>query len=192
MITEQAYKDSAAIIGCEVAAIKSVAEVESSGNGMLSDSQAKILFEPHIFWKQLRRLNIDPQSIPDASDILYPVWGTKPYGKVSAQPQRLERAIAINREAALMSASYGRFQIMGFNFSTAGYNDIEEFYAAMNSGEDEQLKAFTTYIKNTHLDDELRNLDWKGFARGYNGAAYAKNNYDKKLAAAYAKFKGSL
>lgn len=188
MITEKAYKDSADLIGCEVAAIKAVAEVESSGSGMLSDGQAKILFEPHIFWKQLRKRGI----VPVESDICYPVWGAKPYGKVSAQPERLERAKAVHREAALMSASYGRFQIMGFNHATAGYNGIEEFVAAMNSGEDEQLKAFTTYIKNTHLDDELINLDWKGFARGYNGAAYAKNNYDKKLAAAYVKFKSSL
>ncbi len=33
---------------------------------------------------------------------------------------------------------------------------------------------------------ELRRQDWAGFARGYNGAQYAKHGYDTKLAAAFA------
>ena len=188
MITEQAYKDSAETIGCEVAAIKAVAEVESSGDGFLSDGKVKILFEPHIFWKELRKAGITPVE----SDICYPVWGSKPYGKVSAQHGKLDRAIEINREAALKSASWGKFQIMGFNYAAAGFATVRDFVNAMMISEDAQLMAFTTYIKTSHLDDELRLKDWKGFARGYNGAAYAKNNYDKKLAAAYTKFKGSL
>ena len=190
MITEQAYKDSAASIGCEVAAIKAVAEVESSGDGFLADGKVKILFEPHIFWKELRKANINPA--PLQSDILYPVWGSVPYGKVSAQHGRLDRASAIHKDAALKSASWGKFQIMGFNYAAAGFATVRDFVNAMTISEDAQLMAFTTYIKTSHLDDELRNKDWKGFARGYNGAAYAKNNYDKKLAAAYNKFKGSL
>ena len=34
----------------------------------------------------------------------------------------------------------------------------------------------------------LRNKDWAGFALRYNGPEYAKFSYDKKMAAAYAKF----
>ncbi len=44
------------------------------------------------------------------------------------------------------------------------------------------------FIKANHLDDEIRAHNWAAFARGYNGAAYAKNAYDKKLAAAFAKW----
>lgn len=190
MISEQAYKDSAASIGVDIAAIKAVAEVESAGEGFVSEGIPKILFEPHIFWKELRKRGINPE--PLQSDILYPVWGTKPYGKVSQQHDRLKKATEINREAALMSASWGKFQIMGFNYKAAGFDSLQDFINAMYKDEDSHLLAFTQYIKNTHLDDELRNKDWKGFARGYNGALYFKNAYDKKLAASYNKFKGSL
>ena len=183
MITEQAFKDSAESLDVEVAAIKAVAEVESAGEGFLADGRPKILFEPHVFWKELKKRGIAPV----VSDICYPIWGTKPYGKVSAQHARLEKAAEINRDAALSSASWGKFQIMGYNYKLAGYSTLQDFINDMYKSEDDHLRSFTAYIKNTFLNDELREKDWKGFARGYNGALYYKNNYDKKLAAAYLK-----
>lgn len=193
MITEKEYIESAEKIGCEVAAIKAVTIVESSGSGFLKTGEPVILFEPHIFWKQLRLKGIDPNEVlkkdPSLSDILYPVWGTKKYGKPSEQHARLTRASAINREAALMSASWGVFQIMGFNWKSCGVASLQEFINKIYKDEDSHLELFTDYILTSHLDDELRNLDWKGFARGYNGASYAKNRYDTKLKAAYLKFK---
>jgi hypothetical protein len=39
------------------------------------------------------------------------------------------------------------------------------------------------------LDGALRARNWPSFARGYNGPAYAQNAYDKKMAAAYARWK---
>ena len=42
------------------------------------------------------------------------------------------------------------------------------------------------FIVHNKLDDELRTHNWAGFARGYNGAGYAKNGYHTKLAARYA------
>ena len=58
----------------------------------------------------------------------------------------------------------------------------------MYESEEAQLDLFANYIKTVFLDDELRGLDWKGFARGYNGPAYAKNQYDIKLKNAFLKF----
>lgn len=192
MISEQAFSDNAAIIGCDVAAIKAVSQVESGGSGFLTTGEPTILFEPHIFWKQLRLLNIDPNKIlfenPEYSDILYSVWGSKPYGKMSAQHARLAKAATINRDAALKSASWGKFQIMGFNYAACGCLTLQDFINEMFKSEDDHLACFTAYIKASHLDDELINLDWKGFARGYNGPSYTKNNYDRKLAIAYNSF----
>ena len=91
-----------------------------------------------------------------------------------------------------MSASYGKFQIMGFNYKLAGYKGIEEFVATMNASEDDHLHAFINFVKNKNLVDELQRKDWAGFAKGYNGSGYKENKYDEKLAAAYVKFKGSL
>lgn len=193
MITDTDIKESALIIGCDSATIKAVKEVESGGNGMQPDGTPTLLFEPHVFWKQLKFIGIDPAALvkgnPSLRDILYPIWGTGKYGKVSEQHARLGRAVKINRDAALKSASWGLFQVMGYNFKDAGCCDVQDFVNKNYSGEPEQLKLFLTYIKTTGLDDELRAQDWKGFAFQYNGSGYRKNNYDIKLKAAYTKFK---
>jgi len=182
MITEQGFTDSAARIGCTVAAIKAVAEVESGA--------PVILFEPHIFWKRLKAHGVNPASIAGAADILYPTWKPGAYGPSSKQHGRLERAAAIHRDAALESASWGKFQILGMNWRSCGVESLQAFINAMYQSEDEHLKLFTGYIIRTGLDDELRELDWKGFARAYNGPLYWKNQYDVKLKKAYVKFTG--
>lgn len=193
MITEQQYKASASELNVDVAAVKAVADVESGGEGFFSVGVPKILFEPHVFWKELRRVGIDPhQHVLGNDDILYPIQGTKPYGKFSQQHSRLERAAKIHREAALKSASWGKFQIMGYNYQLAGYTTLQDFINAMYKSEDEHLKAFVSYIKSRFLDDELKAKDWKAFARQYNGSLYWKNKYDTKLAAAYKKYSASL
>lgn len=51
------------------------------------------------------------------------------------------------------------------------------------------VQLFTAFIQSNRLDTYLRNKDWAGFAKGYNGPAYAENQYDKKLEKAYHKHK---
>lgn len=191
-MTEQGFLNAAKILGVPVATIKAVTEVEGRGKGFLRTGEPIILFEPHIFWKELKKRGIDPNEVlkehPDTADILYPIWKPGLYGPSTSQHGRLQRAVAINRHAALASASWGAFQILGQNYGLAGYDSIQDFITAMYANEDNHLKAFVTYVKKTGLDDELRAQDWAGFARGYNGPSYWKNQYDKKLAAAYKKY----
>ncbi|HTE24167.1 N-acetylmuramidase family protein [Flavitalea sp.] len=189
MITANQFEKSAFTLAVEPAVIKAVAEVESNGEGFLADGKVKILFEPHIFWKQLRQKGIKPELHQKGNeDILYPIWKPGKYGPVSKQHDRMNRAAAIDREAALLSSSWGKFQIMGFNYRKCDCDSVEAFITRLKSGEDEHLSTFISYIKNTFLDDELRSRDWKSFARSYNGPLYWKNNYDKKLHLAYEKF----
>lgn len=184
MITTAQFENTAYDLGCEVATIRAVSDVESGGSGFLPTGEPLILFEPHIFWKELRKRGITPV----LSDICYPKWGTKPYGPKSVQHAKLERASKIHREAALASASWGRFQIMGFNYRLCDCTTLQEFVNKIYESEDQHLELFERYIKNTQLDDELRELDWDGFAAGYNGPLFRRNNYDKKLANAYAQY----
>lgn len=181
LLTQQDFVAAAAKLHCEIAAIKAVAEVESKGDGFLPTGEPKILFERHVFSK--RTGGIFDKTNPGISN---PTPGG--YGSSASQHKRLQEAVALNRNAALMSASWGKFQIMGFNYTLAGYNSLQEFITAMYSSEREQLFAFVNYIINTSLDDELRDKHWADFARKYNGPDYKKNNYDTKLASAYKKF----
>jgi hypothetical protein len=189
-ISEEQYKKAAEIIGCEVAVIKAVDEVESKGSGFLPDGQVKILFEPHIFWKRLQAQGIDPTKHQKGNeDILYPKWVPGKYGSVSSQWNRMDRAIKINRVAALESASYGRYQVLGCNYTYCGFKSAQELLNYLHINEGNHLDVFVRFIKSMKLDDDLRNKQWESFSKGYNGSGYKLNKYDEKLIKAYNKFK---
>lgn len=181
-LTEQDYIDAAAFLRCEVAAIKAVKTVESRGSGFLPTGEPIILFERHIFDRLTKGKY--SKEYPDISN-------KKPggYGSTSIQHERLQKAVNLDRTAALQSASWGLFQCMGFNFSVCGYKTLQAFITAMYKSEREHLFAFCNFVINNRLEDELQRKDWAGFARGYNGANYRINKYDEKLAKAYNKFK---
>jgi hypothetical protein len=174
----------------EPAALKAVTVVESSGKGFLKNGQPKILFEGHIFWKELKKQNINPTQYAAAhKDILYEKWTRQFYKGGVAEYDRLERAKLINNEAALKSASWGLFQIMGFNHKHAGFETVEEYVEAQHENEGEHLKAFCQFIKSQKMVPFLKEKNWAGFAKRYNGPSYAQNRYDVKMADAYERFK---
>jgi hypothetical protein len=179
-LTEKDYEDAAKFLCCEVAAVKAVAEVEGRGSGFNKDGSVKILFEGHWFWKFTKGKF-------GYTNFSYPKWVRTFYNM--DQHERLEAAVVKDREAALKSASWGAFQIMGFNYQKAGFASLQEFINAMFKGEREQLLAFCNFIKKSGLDDEMRDKRWAEFAHVYNGPGYAENEYDIKLAKAYKKFK---
>jgi hypothetical protein len=191
MLSRDQYQTEANLLGCETEAIMAVGSVESNGHGFQTNGEPKILFEGHIFWRQLLKAGINPAAIQKGNeDILYPVWNlatVRPLYNMD-QYQRLNKAKAINPEAALKSASWGAFQIMGFNYAACGYASVEDFVAAQND-EFSQLQCFSAYIKNNHLNVNLEHLDWAGFALAYNGKGYQANHYDTKLKAAYDQYK---
>jgi hypothetical protein len=90
--------------------------------------------------------------------------------------------------AALKSASWGKFQIIGFNHAAAGFKELQAFVNAMYRSEGAQLDAFVAFVLHEKLDDELRERRWADFARRYNGPGFKANAYDTKLAKAFAHF----
>lgn len=176
------FQRAAKELNCEVAAIRAVASVESLAGGFLPDGRPKILFERHVF-HQLSggKFSVSNPDISNKSAGGYGRSGTH-------QHERLAKASALDRNYALMSASWGMFQIMGYHWKALGYKSLQAFINAMYESEAKQLDAFVRFIKVNRLDDELRNKQWAKFARGYNGPAYAKNKYDVKMAEAYKKY----
>lgn len=187
-------------LGVEPAALIAVGSVEAGltlgrtggfvrgAGGVL---QPKILFEPHIFSRLT--LGAYDESHPHLS---YPKWGMRRYGKTAEQiPKKLIPAMMIDPPVtaipALKSASWGIFQIMGFNAQSIGYESIEEFVLSMMQGERAHLKAFIRFLECNRLVEPLRVLDFAKFAHGYNGPGYAKNKYDVKMAQKYARLTGA-
>jgi hypothetical protein len=184
LLQERDFVEAAFRLECEVEAIKAVCAVEAPRGGFV-DGQPTILFEGHIFHKYTK--GKFSESHPTLS---YPKWVTKFYGKTQGQEHaRLATACTLDKRAALMSASWGKFQIMGFNFALCGFKSVEDFVKAMYKGEGEQLDAFVEYMIASSLMDELQEHRWADFARFYNGPLYQRNQYDIKLAREYAKLK---
>lgn len=185
------------LLECEPEAIMAVKKVETGAmGGFFAPGKPSILFEGHIFWRQLEKRGYNPEEIlrlhPECSDILYPKWTKKHYKGGILEYGRLERAIAIDRDAALCSASWGMFQIMGFNYTVCGKKTVAEFVETMKKSELCQMLQFCRFIRsNNHLITALQasSPDWATFAFYYNGPEYAENNYDSKLEEAYGGYK---
>ncbi|MER8476327.1 N-acetylmuramidase family protein [Mesorhizobium sp. M1163] len=158
-------------------------DVETSGHGFDAVGRPVILFEPHVFY---RNLSGAKRATAVAAGLAYPKWGEKPYPRDSYP--RLRAACAIDETAALKSASWGLGQVLGENFKAAGFLTVQAMAEAMMADEALQLGAAIDFIVEKRLDDNLRNHDWAGFAKGYNGAGYRKNSYDTRLAEAYRKW----
>jgi hypothetical protein len=161
--------------------VKAVVAVESGRLGGFDKNTRRpiILFEPHVFSRETG-------GDFDASHplISYAGWGKRPYPRTQAERwTQLHQAMALDPGAALSSASWGAFQVMGFNHRACGFGTAWAFARAMASGSRAQLDAAANYILHRRLDDELREGRWAAFALAWNGPGFAKHDYDGRLAA---------
>jgi hypothetical protein len=166
-------------LGVEPAAVKAVTDVEAGGNGFLSDGRPKILFENYWFWK------LTNGAYGSCMDISCDHWDRSWYKGGAAEYDRLNAAYSKDSAAALQSASWGAFQVMGFNYNSVGYPTIDAFIGDMLCGSAGHMRAFLGFVRNKGLIPALQSKDWASFAYRYNGAGYKANNYDGKMAAAY-------
>lgn len=204
-LTEEDFVRAAVRLGegVEVAAVKAVQEVETGGRGgFFAPGKPAILFEGHIFWKRIEKLNFNPEPFRTGNeDILYPTGGRGHYKGGLREYERLEKALALAATiggsteerhalhgAALESASWGMFQIMGFNYGYCGYRNVWAFVEAMKTSEGAQLDAFVSYILRRKLAEPLKQKRWAVFAEAYNGRDYKVFRYDEKLQQAYEKY----
>ena len=195
-LTNEMIKDLANRLGIEPALLKAVQIVEAAGReGFLSDGRPQILFEGHIMYKEFHK------KFPDRdlaylckkfSMVFYPKWDKSKYFGGLGEYKRLELAKEIDEECALKATSWGMFQIMGFNHNLCGCKDVFDFVHKMSESHEKQLELMYYFMNNSGCLKELKEKDWAGFAKKYNGPGYAQNAYDQKLRNAYENFKNKL
>lgn len=182
LIEDADYEAAATTLGCEVAAIRAVAETESGSSGSFFrfpgwDVVPAILYERHYF-HQLTGGKYD-STHPDLSS-----RNAGGYGKYSAQYRKLIRAYQLVPGAALESASWGKFQIMGRWHAQAGYDSVESFVKAISVSEKNHLAAFVSFIEaDERLARAVVDKDWLRFALVYNGPG--QDGYDLRMKEAY-------
>lgn len=167
--------------------------VESSGKGFGADGRLKIRFENHIFWQRWgrsseqntkvfeRHFRFDAQKkwqkheFRTAGEPWTPVHRSQ-----SSEWEALAVARVLDETQALCSISMGAPQLMGFNYASAGYQTVEEMFAAFchpQSGERDQILGLFDFIKGpgeaSPMIAALQRRDFVAFAGRYNGPGQA-------------------
>ena len=101
-LTENDFQRVADLLGIEVAVVKAVQAVETGGHGgFVAPGRPMILFEGHIFWRELKKRGLDPDRyVAGNENILYPKWEKGHYYGGMKEYERLEKAREIHKEAA--------------------------------------------------------------------------------------------
>jgi len=186
--------DAARELGIQTAVLLAFLEVEANGRGFDSNNRPKMLFEPHVMYRNTKG-TIRQKAI--ALGVAYKSWGALPYPRDSYP--RLKTAIGVAKAPGFLSASYGLPQILGENHKAAGFSSAELMFRAMKQGEREQLLAMVSLLKDWGLAKHLKGKDftqpesWVQAVKRYNGKGFRRNKYHIKCATAYKKHaKGDL
>ena len=189
-LTINHMQSGADLLGLPLATMATVAQVESIGEGFTDATRPVVLFERHVFYKQLTqhlgKATAD-QMAARYPNLVNPKRGG--YAGGAAEWERLQLAISLCRVAAIESASWGMFQIMGYHWQALGFASASDWQTAMQRSEVDHLTALCRFIQqDAAMHKALQGRKWADFARRYNGPAYKDNDYDTKLAKAYDHF----
>ena len=128
----------------ELAALRAVMAVESRNSGYDSKRRPIILFEPHVFYRNLSGWQRD-QAV--RARLAYKRWGQQAYPAGSdAQYKRLSEAMKINDEAAFRSISVGLGQVLGENYKAAGCESARQMFEQAAVSEANQLRHVIGFI----------------------------------------------
>lgn len=185
--------------GIEPAAMMAVVECESSGNPLEADGVTpRFLYERHVMYKELKAKRGQAKATEAVRLGLARIgWDRstqyKDQGSSQGRLALIKKARAFDEECANRSASWGVGQTMGFHAESQGFKNANEMVQYMvDGGIPAQVQCMVNEIKKSGLIDEMNRHDWAGFARRYNGAGYAQNKYDTRMAAAYVRWKKKL
>lgn len=158
--------------GIDLPGCRALMDVESKNRGFDNKKRPLILFEPHVFYRQLRG---NQRDLAEQLGLAYPHWGMRAYPKgQDAQYRRLASAININEEAAYRAISIGMGQVLGENYEVCGYASAKEMFEACLGSEATQLQCMLDYLKGNHLLRYVNTHNWLALAEGYNGKGQAK------------------
>jgi N-acetylmuramidase len=181
-VSDDDYRAAATTLGVEVEAIKAISQVETKQAAFDNIGRPTLLFERHYFHRFTSgQYDASHPMISNPASA-----GAGEYGPFSCQYRKLEEAYSLDRDAALSSASWGRFQIMGANYHRAGFSTVGTFILAITRSEAAHLTTFVSYVlSHSSMLEALRKKDWVGFAKRFNGPGYQKNDYDRLMQRAY-------
>lgn len=173
--SEAAIQRMADRIGCDIAAIKAVIEVEASGEWYKPNGSFVRRFEPHHLPAHLQK------AVGFSGN-----WRDSLRLTARRRAEMFLKSHAMDAEAACKAASWGAFQIMGFNAHRSGFSGAVAMVQAFEEDIQAQLDAFTNFVFTINADGDIRAHNWTAFARKYNGSGQP-HVYAAKIERAYTK-----
>ncbi|QJT81795.1 N-acetylmuramidase domain-containing protein [Kosakonia sp. MUSA4] len=151
------------------------------------ERHATILYERHFMRRLAAAQGVSPEIIRDIESIepkiIHSYDSNYRYGSDSEQYERLVRAREINYDAANMSCSWGKFQVMGEYYHHL-YGSTKELVDAQNYCAMQHLQYFKVFlVKEKRMLQSMIDKDWLAIARKYNGTGQI--GYDQKIENAY-------
>ena len=173
-VTYWAAADQAAPRGLEPYHLLGIGEVETR-NDPGSEGRPLIRVERHYF-----RDRVDPDKMRRADQL-------RLFTNPSSQADRWNnygKLAQLNDRAAKESHSWGIGQVMGANWQSLGYEDVDDFVNAALTGPEGQFYQMARFLDVNGLMASLREGNLEKVARVYNGPNHAQNNYVAKLRSA--------
>lgn len=178
-LSSEDFDQAAAAMNVPRHMLRAVASVESRGQAYGDDGRCIIAYEPHVFqrltggafdkYKTISQRYVLPWKAP--SDHVY-------HMDQSQRWDALIFAAGFDFISAVQSASWGLFQIMGFNHKLCGYGDIRNFLEDMYAGEEMQMRMWLRFLEAWDCVEPLRREDPLAFALRYNAG---KNWRDERI-----------
>lgn len=202
-ITETDWKEAALRLKCDPAVLKAIPAVETSGiGGFFPDSGTPpiptILYERTWFHRKTSGqydatnadLSMPPPKVLRALKASKDKDDQEEYARLqavrmyprrdhngTANYRRFVNACLLDKSAAIQSCSWGKFQIMGFNWQACGFDSLLSFLKAAFTSERAQFGMYTGFIQHNQsgaLREAVIAKDWVRIAEIYNGRAEAK------------------
>lgn len=155
------------------------------------EQHALILYERHYMRRLLMKADYTPAQVnllsTDEPKIVHTYESTYSYGSLNDQYTRLIRARELNEDAANMSCSWGKFQVMGEYYKHL-YKTTQELVEAQNYCALQHLQYFKIFLTDEkRMLNSMKTKNWTDIAEKYNGRTQV--GYDIKIENAYKKLK---
>jgi hypothetical protein len=184
-LTEDQIRDLAEQYDIPYSSLKAVLEVETLGRGFYEGTMIPVVrLENHVFGKETKyKYNkTHPHLSSTSFNGRFNLVGWKEF-------ERFQQAYKLDKDAAIKATSWGLGQLMGYHYELLDFTKPLAFVKSIFDSEVSQLVMTIDFIKESKLDQFLRDENWAEFARGYNGKGYKQNQYDVKLKNAAARYK---
>lgn len=191
-VTKNDFEVLSSQLGVEREVLRAIAVAETGDKVpfkyyVRGERHATILYERHFMKRLAAAQGVSPEIIrniePTEPKIVHSYDSSYRYGSDSEQYERLVRAREINYDAANMSCSWGKFQVMGEYYHHL-YESTEELADAQNYCAMQHLQYFKVFlVKEKRMLQSMIDKDWLAIARKYNGTGQI--GYDQKIENAY-------